>query len=86
MDTLIRLRSDKVEELRKRQFLTQEGLAKACGISPRTYVRLITNGRGKKPLDANVKTLSSLCNVLRCKVSSILDHELDDPEDAPSPS
>ena len=70
---MIKVRTDKIEELRRRKGLTQEELAKSAGVSLSTYTKI------KRGEVQNVKldTISHICNVLRCKYTTILQHDLD---------
>ena len=79
--TLIRLNIEKIEELmERRNFASQAQLARASGWAPRAFNQIVKETeRGNSP-SFTMNKLNGLCNALRCKVSTILIHDLDPAE------
>ena len=78
---MIRINFQKVEELRKKRHIrSQAELARRSGWDVRHFNRVIKETqRGGDP-SVTLQKLNGLCNALRCKVATILEHNLD-PED-----
>ena len=77
---MIRLRIDRIEELRVAgKYRSQAALARAAGWSPRRLNAVIkATERGECP-GLTIDKLNGLCNALRCRLASIVEHRLDPP-------
>lgn len=64
---------NKLQELRKKSFLSQSELAKLTGISVR-YIQEIEGGRKNMNKIAS-ETVYKLCSVLKCDIHALLDTE-----------
>jgi DNA-binding Xre family transcriptional regulator len=75
---MIRLRLDRIEELRvARSHKSQAALARAAGWSPRRLNEVIkATERGEYP-SLTTDKLNALCNALRCRLTSIVEHRLE---------
>ena len=59
-----------VEVLRKRAEITQEGLAKALGITDHTYRNWV---KGRSEPTMTVKQMKLLCSLLNCRLEDLPD-------------